>query len=102
MLKKRVQLTLFSGVVMQWPWSKTEKRRSGGDFFDAVVRLIETQAAGTAADASSTAAVEAASVALSRAFASATVEGEAWTREVVTPAFLAQVRAQTMSRAAAN
>ena len=55
------------------------------------MRLLEAQAAGTAADASSTAAVEAASGALSRAFAAATVEGEAWARELVSPAFLAQV-----------
>ena len=76
---------------MRWPWSKTEKRDSGGDFSDAVVRLIESQAAGTAADASSTAAVEAASGALSRAFASAEVQGEGWARDVVSPGFLAQV-----------
>ena len=76
---------------MRWPWSKTEKRDSGGNFSDAVVRLIESQAAGTAADASSTAAVEAASGALSRAFASADVQGDAWVQEIVTPSFLAQV-----------
>ena len=76
---------------MRWPWSKTETRQSGGDFSDAVVRLIESQAAGTAADASSTAAVEAASGALSRAFASAEVQGEGWTKEIITPAFLGQV-----------
>ena len=35
---------------MRWPWQKREKRESGGDFSDAVVRLIEAQAAGTAAD----------------------------------------------------
>ncbi len=75
---------------MRWPWSKIEKRESGGDFSDAIVRLLESQAAGTAADASSTAAVEAASGALSRAFASATVEGESWVQETVTPSFLAQ------------
>ena len=33
---------------MRWPWQKREKRESGGDFSDAVVRLIEAQAAGTA------------------------------------------------------
>ena len=76
---------------MRWPWSKTEKRDSGGDFSDAVVRLIESQAAGTAADASSTAAVEAASGTLSRAFASADVQGEGWARDLVSPGFLAQV-----------
>ena len=76
---------------MRWPWQKTEQRDSGGDFSDAVVRLIEAQAAGTAADASSTAAVEAASGALSRAFASAQVEGEAWVQDAVSPRYLAQV-----------
>ena len=76
---------------MRWPWSKREHRDSGGDFSDAVVRLIEAQAAGTAADASSTAAVEAAAGALSRAMSSAEVVGEPWVRETVTPAFLGQV-----------
>ena len=77
---------------MRWPWqSKPEKRESGGDFSDAVVRLIESQAAGTAADAASTAAVEAAAGSLSRAFTSAKVSGPDWLRETVTPEFLAQV-----------
>ncbi len=76
---------------MRWPWQRGERRDSGGDFNDAVVRLIEAQAAGTAADASSTAAVEAASGALSRAFASAEVVGEPWVQECVSPTFLAQV-----------
>ena len=76
---------------MRWPWPKRETRESGGDFSDAVVRLIEAQAAGTAADASSTAAVEAASGALSRAFASAEVVGAPWVQEAVTPVVLAQV-----------
>ena len=76
---------------MRWPWSKREHRDSGGDFSDAVVRLIEAQAAGSAADASSTAAVEAASGALSRAFASAEVVGEPWVQECVSPGVLAQV-----------
>ena len=76
---------------MRWPWQRLEKRESGGDFSDAVVRLLESQAAGTAADASSTAAVEAASGALSRAFASAAVVGPSWVQEAVTPGVLAQV-----------
>ncbi len=76
---------------MRWPWRKTERRDSGGDFSDSVVRLLEAQAAGTAADSSSTAAVEAAAGALSRAFSSATVEGESWVQETVTPIFLGQV-----------
>lgn len=75
-----------------WPFTKKlETRDSGGDFSDAVVRLIEAQAAGTAADASSTAAVEAASGALSRAFASAEVQGPGWAQDAVSPEFLAQV-----------
>ena len=74
---------------MKWPWSKPEKRDSGGDFSDAVVRLIESQAAGTA-DASSTAAVEAAAGALSRAFSSAEVVGPGWVRDAVTPVMLGQ------------
>ena len=76
---------------MKWPWSKREKRDSGGDFSDAVVRLIEAQAAGTVADASSTAAVEAAAGALSRAFSSAEVQGPAWVQHAVSPTVLAQV-----------
>ena len=76
---------------MRWPWQRRERRDSGGDFSDAVVRLIEAQAAGTAADASSTAAVEAAAGALSRAFASAEIVGEPWVREAVTPGVLGQI-----------
>ena len=79
---------------MRWPWQKQERERrdSGGDFSDAVVRLIEAQAAGTAADASSTAAVEAASGALStRVCQSAEVVGEPWVQEAVSPATLAQI-----------
>ena len=76
---------------MRWPWSrKPEARESGGDFADAVVRLIESQAAGTAADAGATAAIEAAAGALARAFASARVEAPEWAREAVTGDFLAQ------------
>ena len=78
---------------MRWPWQKQERERrdSGGDFSDAVVRLIEAQAAGTTADASSTAAVEAASGALSRAFAAAEIVGPAWVQEAVSPGVLAQI-----------
>ena len=78
---------------MRWPWEKQERERrdSGGSFSDSVVRLIEAQAAGSAANAASTAAVEAASGALSRAFASAEVVGEPWAAEAVSPGFLAQV-----------
>ena len=78
-------------MTVRWPWQRQEKRDSGGDFSNAVVRLIEAQAAGTAANASSTAAVEAASGALSRAFSSAEVVGEPWVQESVSPATLAQI-----------
>ena len=76
---------------MRWPWSKREKRESGGDFSDAAARVIEAQAAGTAADASSTAAVEAAAGALSRAFSSAEVQGPGWVQDAVSPVVLGQV-----------
>ena len=76
---------------MRWPWQKRETRDSGGDFSDAVVRLIEAQAAGTAADASSTAAVESAARALSRAFASAEVQGAPWAQDAVSPTVLGQM-----------
>ena len=79
---------------MRWPWSKGDKpetRESGGSFSDAVLRLIESQAAGTAADSGATAAVEAAAGALSRAFASARVEGPAGAAEAVTGDFLGLV-----------
>ena len=77
-------------MAWSWPW-KRERRDSGGDFSDAVVRFLEAQAAGSVADASSTAAVEAASGALSRAFASARVKGPPHVVEAVTPVFLGQV-----------
>ena len=60
---------------------RAEKRESGGSFSDAVVRLLEAQAAGTAASTGSTAAVEAA----------AEVAGTPWARQAVTPEFLGQV-----------
>ena len=76
---------------MRWPWQPREKRETSGDYSDAVVRLILSQAAGTVADTSSTAAVEAASGALSRAFSAAEVVGEPWVQEAVSPRFLGQV-----------
>ena len=75
---------------MRWPWQR-ETRQSGGDFSDAVVRYLEQRAEGTAADASSTAAVEAAAGILSRSFASAQVSGEPHVLDAVSPGFLAQV-----------
>ncbi|MCY4394988.1 MAG: hypothetical protein OXC10_07635 [Rhodospirillaceae bacterium] len=76
---------------MRFPWQRRERRDSGGSFSDAVVRLIEAQAAGQVADASATAAVEAASGALSRAFAAAEVSGAPWVQDAVSPAVLGQI-----------
>ena len=77
-----------------WPFNRgepaREKRESGGDFSDAVVRFLEAQAAGAVADASSTAAIEAASGALSRALASAEVSGPSWAVDAISPGFLGQ------------
>lgn len=78
-------------MASRWPWQRRETRQSAGSFTDAVVRLIEAQAAGTAANMASTAAVEAAAGSLSRAFAAAEVAGPAWATAAVTPKFLAQV-----------
>ena len=76
---------------MRWPWSKRETRSARGGYSDAVVAAIEAQAARNVADVSSTAAIEAAASALSRAFASADIEGPAWVRDAVSPPWLAQV-----------
>ena len=76
---------------MRWPWSKPEpeRRQSGGGFTDAVVSAIEAQASSSVADVSSTAAIEAAAGALSRALVSAEVVGPGWVRDAVSPDWLA-------------
>ena len=56
-----------------WPFRTRETRQLAATFPTPWCGLIEAQAAGSAADASSTAAVEAAAGALSRAFASVPV-----------------------------
>ena len=76
---------------MRWPWSKRETRSAGGGYTDAVVTALEAQATAKVADVSSTAAIESAAGALSRAFASAEVDGPDWVRDAVTPPWLAQV-----------
>ena len=86
-----------------WPFGKqAENRESGGDFTDAVVRLIEAQAAGQAADAGSTAALEAASGAMSRAFSNAHVEGAGWAQKAVTPVVLGQIGRDLVRRGKIN
>ena len=76
---------------MRWPWQPREVRQSGGGYTDAIVSAIEAQASAKVADASSTAAIEAAAGALSRAFMSAEVDGPSWVQEAVSPIWLAQV-----------
>ena len=88
------------GDLMRWPWSKPEpeRRSSGGDYSDIIIRLAEAQAAGTAADVGRTAAVEVVSGALARAFAAATVEGPPWAADAITPPFLALVARDLVRR----
>ena len=76
---------------MRWLWQKSERREAIGGYTDIIGRLIEAQAAGTTANASATAAVEAASGSLSRAFAAAEVDGPDWAKEAVTGRVLAQI-----------
>ena len=77
--------------MMRWPWQRRETRQSGGGYTDAIVAAIEAQASATVADVSSTAAIEAAAGALSRAFMAAEVQGPGWVQDAVSPVWLAQV-----------
>ena len=75
-------------------WQKPEPvevRQSGAGFQDAVVRAIELAATTGVADASSSAALEAASGSMSRAFMSARVEGPEWARRAINPRVLALI-----------
>ena len=76
-----------------WPISfeKRQQQSGAGDFSDQVLRLVEAQAAGTAADISRTAAVESAAGMLSRVFAAAEVEAAPWARQAVSRRFLSLV-----------
>ena len=76
---------------MRWPWQKPEKRQSGGGYTDTIVAALEAQASATVADVSSTAAIEAAAGALSRAFMAAEVDGPSWVQESINPVWLGQV-----------
>ena len=76
---------------MRWPWQRREARQSGGGYTDAIVAALEARSSAKVADASATAAIEAAAGALSRAFMSAEVEGPGWVKDAVTPPWLAQV-----------
>ena len=74
----------------RWPWRR-ETRSAGGGYSDEVVAAIEAAAARKAATVTSTAAIEAAAGALSRAFSAAEVQGAGWVRDAVSPPWLAQV-----------
>ena len=79
---------------MRWPWQKPEKRASnngGGDFFNAVVAQIEAQAATRAADAGSSAAIEAVSGQLSRALMGAQVVAPPMVAAALSPSILGQM-----------
>ena len=88
---------------MRFPWPfkrRTERRQSGGDFTDSVVRAAEAAAAAKAADAGSTAAVEAAAGLLSRSLAAASVDAPEWARDAVCASYLAQVGRDLIRRGA--
>lgn len=76
---------------MRWPWQKAETREASGGYTEIISRLIEAQAAGTTQQASATAAMEAAAGALSRAFASATVDAPDDIAEALSPRCLALI-----------
>ena len=76
---------------MRWPWQRREVRESGTTYTQLVSRLIAAQADGQIAPANETAAVEAVAGALSRSFASATVEADDWVQRAVTPRVLSQI-----------
>ena len=81
-----------------WPFGRTEKRaktqgggsQGGASFTDAIVQALLNQAAGgTTADASATAALEAAAGSYARAFGVCTVEPDTPATRALTPAPLA-------------
>ena len=87
---------------MRWPWQARPETRAAemppsretraGGYTEALVAQLVAQAEGsTAAKATTTAAIEAAAGALSRAFAGAVVEGPEWAGETVCGPFLALV-----------
>ena len=76
---------------MRWPWQRREVREAEVSYTDLVSRLIAAQADGVTAQATATAAVEAAAGLLSRTFAAAEVQGPGWVRDAVNPRVLAQI-----------
>ena len=78
------------GDFMKWPW-QTERRQAGGGYTDQIVDALEAAAASQAAGAGSSAAVECAAGALSRAFMAAKVSAPSSLQDVVNPNWLAMV-----------
>lgn len=74
---------------MRWPWQS--EKRDGGGYTDAIIAALEASASASVADVGASAAVEAASGALSRAFAIADVKGPEWIKSTITPFWLSQV-----------
>ena len=76
---------------MRLPWSKKPETRESADYSRTLISYLLAQASGTIADSASTAAVEAAAGALSRAFASAEIEGPSWVQRAINPSVLGQI-----------
>ena len=75
-----------------WPFSRrTEERQATGGYTGIISALIGASAAGTAQQASATAATEAVAGLLSRAFADARVDGPADVAEALSPRTLALI-----------
>ena len=75
---------------MNWRFWKREDRTSN-DYTSLLTQLVEAGASTGVAGVTSTAAVESAAGALSRAFAAATVEGPQWAKRAINPRTLAQI-----------
>ena len=76
---------------MRWPWEKRPERRQAANYTEALINYLVQAAAGTEADAGSTAAIESAAGSLSRSFAAAEVQGPEWVRRAATRRFMGQV-----------
>ena len=76
---------------MNWRFWKQEPEKRAADYTSLLSGIYEAAAHTGIADATRTAAVEAAAGALSRAFSSATVEGPSWARRAVNARTLGQI-----------
>ena len=76
---------------MNWRFWKQEPEKRTADYTSILTQLYEAAASGGIADSTSTAAVEAAAGALSRAFSSATVTGPPWAQRALSARTLGQI-----------